>query len=203
MEISVTAWEKHKPQGTAGIRYPPTLDYTMPGGLRIRRKEGDAAGLCIEPALQNEGGGELVDYATANGTAPATAGLMVAGGIVARRFEGSVSLDGGEALIPQVDDEAGAIRGRGVFLPLVWRLGDERFELVDEAMDALGLAAAIAGEVQWVADDNAGAPVTARETEDRALVAAGLAALDGEERLRDAERVGERDTDAARADIEA
>ena len=70
-------------------------------------------------------------------------------------------------------------------------------------MDALGLAAAVSGEVQRIADDDAGAAVAACEAEDGALIAAGLRALDGEQRLRDAERVGERDTDAARADIEA
>jgi hypothetical protein len=70
-------------------------------------------------------------------------------------------------------------------------------------MDALGLAAAISGEVQRIADDDAGAVVTACESEDGALIAAGLGALDGEERLRNAERIGERDTDAAGADIEA
>jgi hypothetical protein len=59
----VTAWEKHKPQGTAGIRYPPKDHYTTPDGLRNRWEEGDAATLRVEPALQNEGGGELVDFA--------------------------------------------------------------------------------------------------------------------------------------------
>src|SRR3977135_3603447 len=77
MEISVTAWEKHKPQGTAGIQYPPTLDYTtVCPGLRIWRKEGDAVALCVEPALQDEGGGELIDY-MATGVA---IGGVVAGG---------------------------------------------------------------------------------------------------------------------------
>jgi hypothetical protein len=83
------------------------------------------------------------------------------------------------------------------------RLGEERLELIDKAMDTVGLAAGISGEVQRVADNHAGAVVAAGESEDGALIAAGLGALDGEERLRNAERIGERDADAARADIEA
>ena len=174
----MTAWEKHKPQGTAGIQYPPTLDYTtVCPGLRIWRKEGDAAALCVEPALQDEGGGELIDYMAT--------GVAISG-VVAGGFEGGVSLGGGEALVPEVNGEAGAVRGRGVFVPLGRGLGDECLEFVDKAMDTLGLATAIAGEVQRIADDDAGAAVTAREAEDGALVATGLAALDGEERLCDA-----------------
>jgi hypothetical protein len=69
-------------------------------------------------------------------------------------------------------------------------------------MDTVGLTAAVSGEVQRVADNDAGAVVAAGESEDGALIAAGLGALDGEERLRNAERIGERDTDAAGADIE-
>jgi hypothetical protein len=83
------------------------------------------------------------------------------------------------------------------------RLGDERLQLVHKAMDAVGLGAAVSGEVERIADDDADATVPARKAQDRPLVAAGLRAFDGEQGLRDAERVGERDTDAARADIEA
>ncbi len=191
----MTAWEKHKPQGTAGIRYPPKHHYTTPGGLRNRRKEGDAATLRVEPALQNKGGGELVDFAAGS------LARVVAGGL-----EGGVRLGGGEALVPEMNGEAGAVGGsvfRGVFVPLGRRFGDERLEFIDKAMDALGLAAAISGEVQRIADDDAGAVVTACQSEDGALIAAGLGALDSEERLRNAERIGERDTDAAGTDIEA
>jgi hypothetical protein len=191
MAISVTAWEKHKPQGTAGIRYPPKHHYTTPGGLRNRRKEGDAATLRVEPALQDKGGGELVDFAAGS------LARVVAGG-----FEGGVRLGSGEALVPEMNCEAGAVGG-SVFVPPGRRFGDERLELIDKAMDALGLAAAISGEVQRIADDDAGAVVTACEPEDGALIAAGLSALDSEERLRNTERIGERDTDAAGADIEA
>jgi hypothetical protein len=192
MAISVTAWEKHKPQGTAGIRYPPKHHYTTPGGLRNRREEGDAATLRVEPALQDEGGGELIDFA---------AGSLAR--VVAGSFEGGVRLGGREALVPEMNGEAGAVCARGVFALLAGGLGKERLEFIDKAMDALGLAAAISGEVQRIANDNAGAVVTACEPEDGALIAAGLGALDGEQRLRNAEGIGERDTDAAGADIEA
>lgn len=72
---------------------------------------------------------------------------------------------------------------------------------MDETVDALGLAAAIAGEMQRIADDDACTAVTSREAENGALVAAGLRALNGEERLGDAENARECDTDAARADV--
>ena len=86
---------------------------------------------------------------------------------------------------------------------MVRRFGDEGFELIDEAMDALGLAAGVAGEKQRIADDDADAVMAAGEAEDGALVAAGLGALDGEHRLCDAQSVRERDADAASADIQA
>ena len=62
----MTAWEKHKPQGTAGILYPPKAYYTSPAtGLSIRRQEGYDAALCVQPALQDDGGGCLVDLVAA------------------------------------------------------------------------------------------------------------------------------------------
>jgi hypothetical protein len=195
MAISVTAWEKHKPQGTAGIRYPPKHHYTTPSGLRNWREEGDAATMRVEPALQNKGGGELVDFAAGS------LARVVAGGL-----EGSMRLGGGEALVPEMNGEAGAVRGgvfRGVFVLLGRRFGDERLELIDKAMNAVGLAAAISGKVQRIADDDAGAVMTACQSEYGALIAAGLGTLDSEEWLRNAEGIGERDTDAAGADIEA
>ena len=117
-----------------------------------------------------------------------------------------MSLGGGEALVPEMNCEADAVRGSvfwGVFVLLGRRFGDERLEFIDKAVDAVGLAAAISGEVQRIADDDAGAVVTAYKSEDGPLIAAGLRALDSEERLRNAEGIGERDTDAAGADIEA
>jgi hypothetical protein len=192
MEISVTAWEKHKPQGTAGIRYPPKSHYTTEGlGLRVRRQERHAAALGVEPALEDKRGGKLVDFVAA--------GVGI-GGIVTGGFESRVGLGGGEPLIPKVDGDAGSVCrclgfGCGV--------GDQRFELIHKTVNALGLAAAIAGEVQRIAGDDAGAAVAARKPEDGSLIATGLGALDGEQRLRDAQQVRERDTDPPRADIEA
>src|ERR1700744_2595247 len=168
MAISVTAWEKHKPQGTAGIRYPPKPHYTTPDGLRNRREEGDAATLRVEPALQDEGGGELVDFAAGS------LARVVAGG-----FQGGMSLCGGEALVPEMNGEAGAVRGgvfRGIFVSPGWRFGDERLEFIDKAVDAVGLPAAISGEGERIADDDAGAVVTACEPEDGALSPARLSA---------------------------
>ena len=104
-----------------------------------------------------------------------------------------MGLGGGEALVPEMDGEGWVIR----------RFRNEGLQLVDKAMDALGLAAGVSGEVQWVADDDAGAAMAAGEAEDGALVAAGLGALEGEQRLGDAQGIGERDTDAAGTDVEA
>jgi hypothetical protein len=147
--------------------------------------------LGVEPALQDEGGGELVDLASGS-----LAGVLAGG------FEGGMSFGGGEALVPEMNGEAGAVGSR-VVAPLGGRFGKERLEFIDKAMDAVGLAAATSGEVERIADDDAGAVVTACEPEDGALIAAGLGALDREQRLRNAEGIGERDTDAAGTDIEA
>lgn len=57
--------------------------------------------------------------------------------------------------------------------------------------------------MQRVANDDAGAAMTPRQAEDGALVASGLCTLDGEQGLRDAEGVGERNPDAAGAHVEA
>ena len=51
---------------------------------------------------------------------------------------------------------------------------------MDEVVDALGLAAAVAGEVQRVPYDDACTTVAAGEAEDRALITARLRALDGQ-----------------------
>ena len=56
--------------------------------------------MCVQPALENDGGGELVDH--------------VAAGIAVRRIvaggqEGSVGLGGGEALVPEMDGEGWVI----------------------------------------------------------------------------------------------
>ncbi len=172
----MTAWEKHKPRGTAGIRYPPKSHYTTERlALRVRRKEGNAAALRVEPALEDKRGGKLVDFVAA--------GVGI-GGIVTGSFERSVGLGGGEALIPEVDGEAGSVCR---FLGFGCCVGDQRFELIHKTVNARGLPAAIAGEVQRIADDDAGAAVAAREAQDGSLIATRLAALDGEQRLRDPE----------------
>ena len=57
--------------------------------------------------------------------------------------------------------------------------------------------------MQRIADDDACAAVTPCQAEDRALVAAGLRALDGEQGVGKAENVGECNSDAARPDVEA
>lgn len=44
--------------------------------------------------------------------------------------------------------------------------------------------------------------MAAGKAEDGTLITSGLRAFDSEQRLRDAERIGERDTDAARAYIQ-
>ncbi len=143
--------------------------------------------MCIQPALQDDGGSELIDAVKADVPVCMAVCRVVTGGL-----EDGMGLGGGEALVPEMDGER-------------WVAGfcNERFELVDEAMDALGLAAGVSGEVERVADDDAGTAMAAGEAEDGALVAAGLSAFEGEQRLRDAKGVGERDTDAAGADVEA
>jgi hypothetical protein len=70
-------------------------------------------------------------------------------------------------------------------------------------VDAIGLATAISRKVQRIADYDAGTAVPAREAEYGALITARLCAFNRKERLRDSERVGERDTDATRAHIKA
>ena len=104
-----------------------------------------------------------------------------------------MGLGSGEALVPEMDGEGWMVR----------RFRNEGLQLIDETVDALGLAAGVSGEVQRVADNDAGAAMAAGEAEDGALVAAGLRTLDGEQRLGDAQGIGERDTDAAGTDVEA
>jgi hypothetical protein len=140
--------------------------------------------VCVQPALQDDGRSELVD--------PVKADVAVCG-IVTGCLESGVGLGGGEALVPEMDRESRTIR----------RFRDEGFQLIDEAMDALRLPACVPGEVQRVADHDPGTAMPAGEAQDGALVTAWLRALDGKQGLCDAQSVGERDTDAARSNIEA
>jgi hypothetical protein len=186
MDISVTAWKStsRKERQGSGIRQTSIIRRRV--GLRCGGQEGNGTGLGIKPALQDEDGGDLVDEA-------AGALVRAAGG-----GEGSLSFGGGEALVPEVDGEDGAI----VLTGLGSLLMHEGLELLDKGVDAPGLAAAVAGEMEGVADDESGAAVAAGEAEDGALVAAGGGALEGHERLGDAQRVREGDADATGADIE-
>ena len=179
MEISVTAWKstsREERQGS-GIRQKPIIRRRVISS--VRRKQGGGATLRVEPALEDEGGGELVDPAPRS-----VASRVLAGGI-----ERSVGLGSGEALVPEVDSEGGVFWAGGI-AGGVDDSAMSALELIDEVVDALGLAAAISGEVQRVPDDDACATVAAGEAEDRALIAAGLRALDGQQRLGDTEGVG-------------
>lgn len=155
--------------------------------LRVGWEQRDGPGLGVEPALQDEDGGDLVDEVT-------MLAAVMAGGV-----KGSVGLGGGEALIPEVDGKGNGLIGS-------W-LGGVRLheggQLRDEAVDALGLPAVTAGEQKGVADDDAGAAVAAGEAQDGALVAARLDALERHEGLGDAQSVRERDANAACADVKA
>jgi hypothetical protein len=195
----VTAWEKHKPQGNGrdSVSAKAPL-YDGCGRLWTGRKQGHGAALSVEPALQNEGGGKLVDETTAGLAANSAIGRMVA-----CRFERCVGLGGGKALVPEVNGEAGMASIGDVFVCVGRCFGDERLQLIHKAMDPLGLGAAVSREVERIADDNAGATVAACKAEDGTQVAAGLRTLNGEQRLREAQGIGECDADAARADIEA
>jgi hypothetical protein len=131
--------------------------------------------LRIEPALQDEGGGKLVDETTADLAADVAVAWMLACG-----FECGVDFGGGEALVPEVNGEDGMACIGGVLLCLRRCLGDERLQLIHKAMDPLSLGAAVSREVEWIADDDTGATMAACEAQDGALVAAGLRALDRE-----------------------
>lgn len=63
----------------------------------------------IEPALEDKGGGELVDDASAHVAAGGAIGRVVAGGL-----ERGVDLCGGETLVPEMNGEAGVLPVRGV-----------------------------------------------------------------------------------------
>ena len=90
-----------------------------------------------------------------------------------------------------------------VLVRLDRRFSNQRPEFIHETMDPFGLGAAVPREMERIADDDAGTAVPTRQAKDGALVAARLRALDGEQRLRDPEGVGDRDADPARAHIEA
>jgi hypothetical protein len=111
MEISVTAWEKHKPQGNGrdpvsaksplykGSTVIQGSDLSLRGSLlgSLWGEERDRTSAVIEPSLEDEGGGGLIDDVTAG---------MAIGGIAASRLEDGVDLRSGEALVPEVDGQS-------------------------------------------------------------------------------------------------
>jgi hypothetical protein len=97
--------------------------------------------LRVEPALQDEGGGELVHHASANLAADLAIGRMVP-----RGFERSVGFGGREAFIPEVDREAG-VGGIGDVFVSLGRLGEESFQLIHKTMDSLGLPTMVSREL--------------------------------------------------------
>ena len=73
-----------------------------------------------------------------------------------------------------MDGEAGWFGPGGITMGLSGWVSEQCPELLDEAVNALGLRAAISGEVQRVADHDTRATMASREAEDGALIAAGL-----------------------------
>jgi hypothetical protein len=133
----------------------------------------------VEEGLKDEGCGDLIDEAA----------VVLAG--VAGFVEDLVGFAGGEALVPEVDGEAG-----------------ELAEFGGKGLIEGGLLAFVAGEVDGIADDDGGDGEAAGEAGERAEVftgdaAAGALALEGEDGLGgEAELVGDCDADAAVADVE-
>ena len=121
-------------------------------------------------------------------------------GITAGSVHCGVSLGGRETFVPEVDGEDGAC-GSGFCGRCL--LGHQRVELLDEAVDAFSLAAPVSGEVERIADDDAGATMTAGQPQDGTLIAARLCAFQGHQRLSDAKGIGDRDADSACPDVEA
>ncbi len=135
---------------------------------------GQAGGAGVEPGLEDEDGGDLVDD------------VLAADGGVAGVVEVAVGLGGGEALVPEVDGE-----------------GELGAEVFGECLGLGGLGALVAGHVEGVADDGLGDVVLAEEAGDGLEVGASAGAVEGEDGLGgEAEGVGEGDADAAVADVE-
>ena len=77
------------------------------GPLQTWRKEGYGTAPGVEPALQDEGGGKLVDDAS-----PAR---LATRGMVASGFERGLGFGSREALIPEVDGEVDSVRIGDIF----------------------------------------------------------------------------------------
>lgn len=130
----------------------------------------------IEERLEDERGGDLVDHL-----------LMLLAG-VAGLVKDLVGFAAGEALVPEVDGEA----GKGA-------------EFGGKGLDFGCAGAVLAGEMQRVADDDGGNRVPAGKPADGTEIVAGVAAgLEGHDGLgRQAEFIRHSDADALGADVEA
>ena len=129
----------------------------------------------VEEALQNQHGSHLIDD------------LAMAGGGAAGGVEMAMGLGGGEALVPEVDGE-----------------GEGSAERFGEGVGFGGLGADVAGHVERIAEDDGGAAEFAEQAAEGFEVLLRVFADQGEDGLRgEAELVGDRDADAAVAEIEA
>ena len=133
-------------------------------------------GAAVEEGLENQSGGNLIDDAA----------VLLAG--VAGLIEDAVRLVGGQALVPEVDGQAG-----------------ELAEFGGEVLGLLRLGAGLAGEMDWIADHQSHDGVAACQAGEGAQVfTAVAAAFQGEDRLGGkAELVADGHADAAIADVEA
>ena len=139
-----------------------------------------------EEALEEEGGGDLVD----DGGAVDAGGVAGGPGGVAGVVEEGVGIVGGEAFVEEVEGEVGV------------GLAGEVFEGLGEGEGFDGLWAGGAVGVERVADEDGFDFVLADEAGDGFEVGAEVGAVEGEEGLRgETEGVGDGDADAAVADI--
>lgn len=131
--------------------------------------------MLLQEGLEDEGGSDLVDDLL----------VLLAG--VAGFVEDLVGFAGGEALVPEVDGQAG-----------------ELAEFGGKLLDFGGAGAGFAGEMQGVADYDAGDGEAAGEAGDGAQVFAGVAArFEGHDGLGgEAERIRDGDADAFCSDVE-
>jgi len=124
--------------------------------------------------LQDENGSDLVDDSAMFG-AGASRGMQVAMGF-----------GGGQALVPEVDGQAGFVA-----------------EELGESLSLRGLGTLISGHVEGVADDDPGAAIFADKAGERFEVLLAVGARESEDGLRgETERVGDGDTNAAVSDVE-
>ena len=133
-----------------------------------------AIGECVQIALQDEDGGDLVDDCAVFGSRPAGGMKM------------TVSLGGGQTLIPEVNGQAGLL-GQNLGKSLCFH----------------GLRAEIAGHVKWISDHDLGAGKPADHPLQRFQILTAVGADEGEHWLRGhAHRIRDGNPDAAVADIE-